>query len=126
MKIIRFKTKEEKRKRRATRVRAKVAGTNERPRLSIFRSNKHIFAQLIDDAVGKTLISVSDGEVKLPAKKEKGLQTKVLASTEVGKLLAEKAEAKKIAKAVFDRAGYRFTGRVKAVAEGARVGGLEF
>ena len=126
MKIIRFKTKEEKRKRRAKRVRAKVVGTSERPRLSIFRSNKHIFAQLIDDAVGQTLLSVSDSEVKLPAKKDKGQQTKVLASTEVGKLLAEKAGAKKITKAVFDRAGYRFTGRVKAVAEGARVGGLQF
>jgi len=126
MKIIRFKTKEEKRKRRAVRVRAKVSGTAERPRLSIFRSNKHIFAQLIDDTLGKTLVSVSDSMVKLPAKKEKGLQTKVLASTEVGKLLASKAQEKKISKAVFDRAGYQFTGRVKAVAEGARVGGLQF
>lgn len=126
MKIIRFKTKEEKRKRRATRVRAKVAGTLERPRLSIFRSNKHIFAQLINDDEGKTLLSVSDSQVKLPAKKEKGLQVKVLASIEVGKLLAEKAQASKITKVVFDRAGYQFTGRVKAVAEGARAGGLVF
>jgi len=126
MKIIRFKTKEEKRKRRATRVRAKVVGTMERPRLSIFRSNKHIFAQLINDDEGQTLVSVSDSMVKLPTKKEKGLQTKVLASAEVGKLLAEKAQAKKITKVVFDRAGYQFTGRVKAVAEGARVGGLLF
>lgn len=126
MKIIRFKTKEEKRKRRAMRVRAKVSGTLERPRLSIFRSNKHIFAQLIDDAEGKTLVSVSDSMIKLGAKKEKGLQTKVLASAEVGKLIAERAREKKITKVVFDRAGYQFTGRVKAVAEGARAGGLEF
>lgn len=126
MKIIRFKTKEEKRGRRAARVRAKVVGTMERPRLSVFRSNKHIFAQLIDDNSGKTLASASDKEIKLGAKKEKGAQTKVLASTAVGKLLAEKALSGKIAKAVFDRAGYRFTGRVKAVAEGAREGGLEF
>ncbi|MFA6476269.1 MAG: 50S ribosomal protein L18 [Candidatus Paceibacterota bacterium] len=125
MKIIRFKTKEEKRGRRATRVRAKVSGTMERPRLSVFRSNKHIFAQLIDDNTGKTLASASDKEIKL-AKKEKGAQTKVLAGMAVGKLLAEKAKAGKLSKAVFDRAGYRFTGRVKAVAEGAREGGLEF
>ena len=126
MKIIRFKTKEEKRARRATRVRAKVTGTAEQPRLSVFRSNKHTSAQLIDDTLGKTLVSASDKDVKLPSKKEKGSQTKVLASLEVGKLLAEKAVAKKINKVVFDRAGYRFTGRVKAIAEGAREGGLQF
>lgn len=126
MKVIRFKTKEEKRGRRATRVRAKVVGTIERPRLSVFRSNKHVSAQLIDDTLGKTLFSASDKEIKLPVKKEKGVQTKVLASQAVGKLLAEKAVAKKVTKAVFDRAGYRFTGRVKAVAEGAREGGLQF
>lgn len=126
MKIIRFKTKEEKRGRRATRVRAKVVGTAERPRLSVFRSNKHVLAQLIDDTLGKTLVSASDKEVKLSSKKDEGAQTKVLASLEVGKLLASKATAKNIAKAVFDRAGYRFTGRVKAVADGAREGGLQF
>ena len=126
MKIIRFKTKEEKRGRRAARVRAKVSGTSERPRLSIFRSNRHIFAQLIDDSVGKTLVSASDAEVKLTKKKDKNEQSKVLASLAVGKLLAEKAMAKEFTKAVFDRAGYRFTGRVKAVAEGAREGGLQF
>lgn len=125
MKIIRFKTKEEKRGRRATRVRAKVVGTMERPRLSVFRSNKHIFAQLIDDNTGKTIASASDKEIKL-GKKEEGVQTKVLAGTAVGKLLAEKAVASKVTKVVFDRAGYRFTGRVKAVAEGAREGGLQF
>ena len=126
MKIIRFKTKEEKRGRRAARVRAKVVGTMERPRLSVFRSNKHVSAQLIDDTAGKTLVSATDKEIKLPTKKEKGAQTKVIASLAVGKLLAEKAVAKKVTKAVFDRAGYRFTGRVKAVAEGAREGGLQF
>ncbi|HRZ30577.1 MAG TPA: 50S ribosomal protein L18 [Candidatus Paceibacterota bacterium] len=124
--MIRFKTKEERRGRRAARVRAKVVGTALQPRLSVFRSNKHISAQLINDEVGKTLVSASDKEIKLPGKKEKGTQTKVLASLEVGKLLAEKAGSKKIGKAVFDRAGYRFTGRVKAVALGAREGGLQF
>jgi large subunit ribosomal protein L18 len=97
----------------------------ERPRLSVFRSNKHIFAQLIDDNTGKTLASASDKEIKL-GKNEKGTQTKVLAGAAVGKLLAEKSKALKLTKAVFDRAGYRFTGRVKAIAEGAREGGLEF
>jgi large subunit ribosomal protein L18 len=123
MKIIRFKTKEEKRARRAARVRAKVIGSASCPRLSVFRSSKHIFAQLIDDAKGATLVSVSDKEVKV--KKGEG-QTKVLASQAVGKLLAEKALGQKLEKVVFDRAGYRFTGRVKAVAEGAREGGLKF
>lgn len=124
--IIRFKTKEEKKQRRATRVRAKVVGTIERPRLSVFRSNKHVFIQLIDDANGKTLVSASDKEIKLITKKEKGVQTKVLSSQAVGKLLAEKALAQKVSKAVFDRAGYRFTGRIKAIADGAREGGLQF
>ncbi len=123
MKIIRFKTKEEKRQRRATRVRAKVMGVTACPRLSVFRSNKHVFAQLIDDTKGVTLVSASDQELK--AKKSEG-QNKVSASEAVGKLLAEKAIAKKIEKVVFDRAGYRFTGRVKAVALGAREGGLKF
>jgi large subunit ribosomal protein L18 len=123
--IIRFKTKEEKKGRRAARVRAKGIGTVERPRLSVFRSNKHLFAQLIDDLAGKTIVAATDSEVKVP-KKEKGMQTKVLASLAVGKLLAEKALAKKISKVVFDRAGYRFTGRIKAIADGAREGGLQF
>ena len=123
MKIIRFKTKEEKRARRAARVRAKVVGGASCPRLSVFRSNKHIFAQLIDDSKGLTLVSASDQELK--TKKGDG-QNKVSASQAVGKLLAEKAMVKKIDKVVFDRAGYRFTGRVKAVADGAREGGLKF
>lgn len=123
MKIIRFKTREEKRGRRAARVRAKIVGGSSCPRLSVFRSNKHIFAQLIDDAKGLTLVSASDQELK--TKKGEG-QNKVSASMAVGKLLADKAIAKKIEKVVFDRAGYRFTGRVKAVADGAREGGLKF
>lgn len=123
MKVIRFKTKEEKRSRRAARVRAKISGTASRPRLSIFRSNKHIFAQLIDDTKGVTIASASDRDLKL---KKGETKTKVLASEEVGKLLSEKALAQGVKSAVFDRAGYRFTGRVKAVALGAREGGLQF
>ena len=127
MKIIRFKTKEEKKGRRAARVRARVSGSAERPRLSVFRSNRHLVAQFIDDASGRTLVAAADIEIRTEKKKAKTEdQTKVLAGQEVGKLLAEKAQTKKITKAVFDRSGYRFTGRIKAVAEGARAGGLQF
>jgi len=125
MRIKRFKTKKEKRERRHFRVRAGVSGTAECPRLSIFRSNKHIIAQLIDDEIGNTLAMAIDQEAK-GVKNKKGDFVKIKQSEEVGQLLAEKAKAKKIVKAVFDRGGYRYTGRVKAVAEGARGGGLQF
>lgn len=122
MKVIRFKTQKEKNTRRHLRVRAKVSGTAEKPRLSVFRSNKHTFIQLIDDEARLTLVSAGDTELK--AKKGKDGFSKIFQAEAVGKLLAEKAVAKKITKAVFDRGGYRFTGRVKAVADGAREGGL--
>ncbi|MCX6714120.1 MAG: 50S ribosomal protein L18 [Candidatus Vogelbacteria bacterium] len=122
MKIIRFKTQKEKNTRRHLRVRAKISGTAEKPRLSVFRSNKHVFAQLINDESRLTSVSASDTELK--AKKGKDGFVKIFQAQEVGKLLAEKAKAKGIEKAVFDRGGYRFTGRVKAVADGAREGGL--
>ena len=105
------------RDRRHRRVRAKVAGTPERPRLVVFRSHKHIYAQIVDDAAQRTLMSVWDSALS-GKKSEK--------STAVGKLVAEKAKAAGITKVVFDRAGYRYHGRVKAVADGAREGGLEF
>jgi large subunit ribosomal protein L18 len=113
--------KDEKHYRRHRRVRAKVSGTATRPRLSVFRSNQHIYVQLIDDSKGKTLVSFSD----LKLETEKGL-TKTQIAKEVGKLVAKKALAQKIKKVVFDRGGYKYHGRVKAVAEGAREGGLEF
>lgn len=124
MKVIRFKTKKEKRVRRHLRVRAVLSGTASRPRLSVFRSNKHIVAQLINDETGQTLVAAADQEIK-GVKDKKDDFVKIKRSEEVGKLLAEKAKAKKILRAVFDRGGYRYTGRVKAVAEGARAGGLE-
>ncbi|MCX5756709.1 MAG: 50S ribosomal protein L18 [Gemmatimonadetes bacterium] len=105
------------RTRRHIRVRSKVAGTEERPRLVVFRSHKHIYAQIVNDVTQRTLMSVSDSALK-GKKSEK--------STAVGKLVAEKAKAAGITKVVFDRAGYRYHGRVKAVADGAREGGLEF
>jgi len=103
---------------RHRRVRAKVHGTKDKPRLSVFRSNKHIFLQLIDDKSGKTLVSESDLKLKKKA-------TKTEIAKEVGKLLAEAAKEKKIKKAVFDKGGYKYHGRVKAAAEGAREGGLK-
>jgi large subunit ribosomal protein L18 len=104
---------------RHKRIRAKISGAKERPRLSVFRSNKHIFLQLIDDSAGKTLVSASDLKMK-----KKGTKTEI--AKEVGKELAKLAKAKKIKKVVFDRGGYKYHGRVKASAEGAREGGLEF
>ena len=115
------KIKREKRLGRHRRVRAKVKGTEKRPRLCVFRSNQHIYAQLIDDNKGKTLAAVSDLDLKAKTKK-----TKTDLAKEVGKLIAKKAAAKKIETAVFDRAGYKYHGRVKALAEGAKEGGLKF
>ena len=109
------------RARRRRRVRAKVSGTAERPRLAVFRSNLGIYAQLIDDHEGKTLASASS--LALP-KTFKG--TKTDQAAEVGKRLAAAAEKAGIKACVFDRAGYLYHGRVKALAEGAREGGLEF
>jgi large subunit ribosomal protein L18 len=103
---------------RHKRIRAKVRGTKEKPRLSVFRSNKHIFLQLIDDGSGKTLVSESD-------LKDKKKTTKTEAAKEAGKKLAESAKTKKIKTAVFDRGGYKYHGIIKAVAEGAREGGLK-
>lgn len=103
--------------RRHKRVRAKITGTELKPRLSVYRSLDHIYAQLINDATGVTLASVQDTEIKIG-------KTKTEKAFEVGKLLAEKAKAKNISTAVFDRGSFRYHGRVKAVAEGARENGL--
>jgi large subunit ribosomal protein L18 len=111
----------EARARRQTRVRGKVSGTAERPRLAVFRSNLGIYAQLVDDATGRTLTSV--GWKQLP-KSFKG--TKTDQARAVGKLLAERAKKAGHEAVVFDRAGYLYHGRVKALAEGAREGGLRF
>ncbi len=111
------KTRAGLRVRRHVRVRAKVTGTAERPRLVVFRSDKHIYAQLVNDVAQRTLLSVTDSG--LTGKKSEK-------SAAVGKLVAEKAKAAGISKVVFDRGGYRYHGRVKAVADGAREGGLEF
>jgi large subunit ribosomal protein L18 len=113
-------TKREARERRKRRIRGKVAGTAERPRISVFRSNVGISAQLVDDSAGRTLAAASWLELK----KFKGTKTEQAA--EVGKLLAANAKLAGIESAVFDRGGYLFHGRVKALADGAREGGLTF
>ena len=116
------KTRTQLRYRRHLRVRSKVAGTTERPRLVVFRSLKHIYAQLVDDDRGMTLLGVSDASEGITA----GGAGKVARGKAVGKLLAEKAKAAGVSRVVFDRAGYLYHGRIKAVADGAREGGLEF
>ncbi len=112
------KNKQQIRTRRHERIRAKVFGTAVRPRLSVYRSLSHISAQLIDDEASRTLVSVSDQEVKSG-------KTKTEKSFAAGKLLAEKALSKKIGEAVFDKGFFKYHGRVKALADGAREGGLK-
>jgi len=112
------KLKIEKRIRRSRRTRAKVIGTSQRPRLTVFKSNKYIYAQIIDDEKGRTLVAVSS--------LKKGPNDLVKKAKEVGIELAEKAKKIKINKVVFDKGGYLYTGRVKSLADGSRDGGLEF
>jgi large subunit ribosomal protein L18 len=140
--------KQEKRYRRHRKIRAKISGTVKIPRLCVFRSAKHIYGQLIDDEMGKTILNVNDLNIKKssastkisnkamtdkPEGKEKSKDEKAIEMTnkvalafKVGKLIAEKAVENKIVKVVFDRGGYKYHGRVKALAEGAREGGLKF
>jgi large subunit ribosomal protein L18 len=119
MKALQIKAKRYTQRKR--RVRSRIVGTSDKPRLSVFRSNAHIYGQLIDDQKGKTLVSCSDAGAKGKAK-----ETKVQTAERIGEELAKKAIAKKIKTVVFDRNGFRFHGRVKALAEGARKGGLVF
>jgi large subunit ribosomal protein L18 len=115
------KEKIKRRERRKKRSREKTFGTKERPRLCVFRSLKHIYAQIVDDTEGKTLVSASDLELK-----EKKKLKKVEIAREVGRLIAKKAIKKKIEKVAFDKSGYKYHGKIKALAEGAREGGLKF
>lgn len=114
----------EARTRRSARIRARVIGSAQRPRLAVFRSAKHISAQLIDDASGKTLAAATDAKMKKAD--AEGMDAKIAKAFTVGKELAEKAKKAGITAAVFDRGGYTYHGRVKALADGARAGGLEF
>ncbi|HYL20965.1 MAG TPA: 50S ribosomal protein L18 [Gemmatimonadales bacterium] len=120
-KIHKIRTQAHRRLRRHLRVRRKVAGSAERPRLVVFRSSKHIYAQVVDDVRGVTLLGAGDTS--------EGIQVdgkgKTARSFALGRLIAVKAKEKGIGKVVFDRGGYQYHGRVRAVAEGARKGGLE-
>jgi large subunit ribosomal protein L18 len=128
---MRPEKKVEARLRRKKRVRKKIFGYPERPRVSVFRSHKHIYAQIINDVEGHTLVALSslspEVRTKVEELKSKGeIKGKVDVARLVGRMLAEKAKAKGITKVVFDRNGYKYHGRVKALAEGLREGGLEF
>ena len=114
------KSRPTKRLKRRRRVRAKITGTAERPRISVFRSNRGVFAQLIDDESGRTLAAVNWTEDDLKSLK------RMEQASKAGQLLAERAKAAGVETAVFDRGGYQYHGRVKALAEGAREGGLIF
>jgi large subunit ribosomal protein L18 len=118
---MRLSSKQSKRMTRHKRVRAKIAGTSERPRLAVFRSNRHITLQLIDDQTGRSIVQLTDLKLKTRKKLSKSER-----AYETGRKLAEAAKKKKITKVVFDRGGYKYHGRVKAAAEGARKGGLVF
>lgn len=104
---------------RKRRIRAKISGTQDSPRLAVFRSLRNVSAQVIDDAAGKTLVSASLNDIKKSKNSVEGAK-------ELGKVIAEKCKAQKIVNVVFDRSGYKYHGKIKAVAEGAREGGLKF
>jgi large subunit ribosomal protein L18 len=118
------KTRRDARVRRHRRVRTKIVGTAERPRLAVFRSNRHIYAQLIDDDAARTIASASDREVRVGGAEKGGGKGKTDPAKEVGGLLAERAKAAGVERVVFDRGGRLFHGRVAALAEGAREKGL--
>jgi len=113
--------KKEQKQKRHRKVRAKIYGTEKRPRLCVFKSNKHIYAQIINDEKGFTLVSASDLEIK-GSKKD----TKINLAQKVGELIAKKAKDKKIQTVVFDRGGFKYHGRVKTLADEARKQGLQF
>ncbi len=123
-----FGHKKVKKARRHLKIRAKVKGTAKVPRLAVFRSNAHIYAQLIDDDKAITLASASDMELKskTSAEKKETVGRKISESKEVGILIAERAKKLGVEAAVFDRGGFRYHGRIKSVADGAREGGLKF
>lgn len=116
-------TKKEKKLKRQLRIRKKIRGTKEQPRLSVYRSNKFVYAQIIDDEKEKTLLGVSEKTLDKAAEKK---ETKIVKAKKLGLLLAKKALEKKINKVVFDKGAYAYHGRIKALAEGAREGGLKF
>ena len=119
---MRVKTRQQFRQRVKYRIRSKIVGTAERPRLCVYRSLKHIYAQVVDDAAGRTLVSASSLEKDFPSKPGHNKT----AATELGKLIARRSIDKGIEQVVFDRNGFRYHGRVRTLAEAAREGGLKF
>ncbi len=113
-----MQNKTDKRIRLKAKIRSKISGTKERPRLSVFRSNKFIYAQVIDDAAGKTLVQANDVKITKGTKTER--------AKEVGKMIGEACKSAKISQVVFDRNGFKYTGRIKLVADEARAAGLQF
>jgi large subunit ribosomal protein L18 len=122
--VIKKEDRKFKRIKRHLRIRKKVFGTSERPRLSVFRSEKHIYAQIIDDTKGHTLVSASTLDPDLRARIAKTYNKE--AAKEVGKLVAQKALSKGISQVVFDRGGFKFHGRIRELADAAREAGLKF
>ena len=122
--MIKQLDRKEERAKRHLRIRKTLSGTAERPRLVVFKSGKHIYVQIIDDVQGRTLVAASTSDKELKGKLEKTWT--VEASKIVGKLIGERAKAKGISKVAFDRAGYKYHGRIKALADSAREAGLEF
>ena len=118
------KTTVQKRRIRHTRVRKRVYGTSVRPRLAVFRSPRHISAQIIDDDKGHTLVSASDLEAEISENTDKG--TKISQASKVGVLVAERASLAGVTRIVFDRAGYKYHGRIQALADAVREGGVSF
>ena len=121
-------SKDQTRRKVHTRIRKKIVGTSERPRLSVYRSVSHVYAQVIDDTKGATLVSAGTVEKGKAAAKDKKRPTggNVASAKEIGKLIAERAKEKGIKKVIFDRGGYLYHGRIKALADAAREAGLEF
>ena len=124
---MKIHTKDDRRRRIALRQRKRIAGDQERPRLSVFRSVTHIYAQVIDDLTGQTLVSASTVDAGLKGKLEKGVRGGNLKGAEaIGKAIAERSIEKGIKRVVFDRGGFLYHGRIRAVADAARKAGLEF
>lgn len=122
--MIKRRDRKELRKKRHLRVRSKIKGTPERPRLAVYRSERHIYAQIIDDVSGRTIVSASTVDKELREKLAKTWNKE--AAKEVGKLIAKRAAEKGIKRIVFDRGGFKFHGRIKSLADAAREAGLEF
>ena len=122
--MIKHQDKKQLRAKRHLRVRSKISGTPDKPRLAVYRSEKHIYAQIIDDVSGKTIVSASTIDKEFKANDLKSWN--IAAAAEVGKLVAKRAIEKGVKTVVFDRGGFKFHGRIKSLADGAREGGLEF